>query len=245
MKMGSDDDKYWFGVDRAGCVAAFRGGRTGAAPRGAFDDEQMISSFGLFRFLSGTGYRCDPVLDFRGSFRPDQETPPGRHALRHRRTTATLGRYHVFVRTLESILSWLHSGEGRAVAGTEGAAAAFAQLSSNVARALYDSHALLGALPRPEVSDPFPADVIASLGVYVYEHLCDGWIAGPYGRIALPDRPIRVTGLPVKVAESPALARFERCDFAETVYFQPCEWTDCSLPGNQYLGSDFSTVRSV
>jgi len=122
----------------------------------------------------------------------------------------------------------------------------FPDLKKSIARALYESPALLGALPRPEISNRFPADVVASLGIYVFEHLYDREaIAYPYGRIAFPDRPIYVTALPAKVAASAALARLARCDFGKSTYLQPCEWAPCTWPGQEYLATDFSTIRST
>ena len=70
-------------------------------------------------------------------------------------------------------------------------------------------------------------------------------MAFPYGRVAFPDRPIHVTALPEKVVASPALARLNHCNFDQTTYLQPCEWTLCEWPGQEYMASDFSTVRSV
>lgn len=213
-------------------------------PEGAIADP-LLDSYSLLRRLERSGHRSEVVLDLHGSFRPDQSVPFGRHSLIAATFEGTLGRFHVFLSDLESHEAAIQAAKGRRFASSEGLAFLFEELPKDLGREFYTSKSLLGALPRPERSWPFPPDVVASFGLYVFEHLCGSWAAGPYGRLAFPRQPLTLGSLPPEIRGSSSLVHFTGISFESRLYLQPCEELLCQAYFDMFLSTDFDTERRI
>jgi hypothetical protein len=68
---------------------------------------------------------------------------------------------------------------------------------------------------------------LARRGLYVYDHLTENWISGPYGRQQQPSRPVHVDELPPDLRRELKHQCFKGFCFAQTLYIQPVEHFSC------------------
>ena len=85
----------------------------------------------------------------------------------------------------------------------------------------------------------------AELGVFLYDHLCENWISGPYGLRQRPAVPLHIDQLPPAFRARIKQARFDRLRFAETIHIQPVEHMECISWEDSYLCSDGKTQKPM
>jgi hypothetical protein len=72
-------------------------------------------------------------------------------------------------------------------------------------------------------------------GLFVYEHLTENWIAGPYGRMLTPSHPLRVDALPPDLRADLELVRFRDLRFADAPRVQPVGRMPCANVRDEYV----------
>lgn len=70
-------------------------------------------------------------------------------------------------------------------------------------------------------------------------------MAGLYGRLLTPSRPLHIDQLPPDLREVALRVRLNDLCFAETPHVQPCEWGEVSCENAAYLTSDGRTIRRI
>ena len=83
----------------------------------------------------------------------------------------------------------------------------------------------------------------AEMGLFGYDHLCENWISGPYGRETIPSQPLHVDQLPPGLRDHLKQATLPNLRFAETVHIQPVEHFECGSWEPGWLGLD-NVIRS-
>src|SRR5204862_6413415 len=96
----------------------------------------------------------------------------------------------LFLTSLAPLQTDIEAGRATVVRATEGYAVWYRQLTAESSQRGRDSGALVAWTYHfgDEERDLQRASVLARYGVYEYTHLCENWIAGPYGRERVPAR---------------------------------------------------------
>jgi hypothetical protein len=220
-------DTMWFGVDDDGHVAAFWSGEAGAVPADASEEidapeERRLDAPIVFVRDTHEGIAC---LEPGQERRPHRRMPGGATAI-------------VFVTSLDAVRGLLRRGLALPVDGDPGPAILLPKLDHGVLRQIHDAGACVAC--RDAAMWPF-----AQEGIFFYEHLCDNWIAGPYGLIERPREPITARDLPASVAAG--LVRIPG-RFAAHALVQPARHLPCEVWGEayaSYLDVDGKTVRPL
>jgi hypothetical protein len=214
-------DACWFAVDKDGHVAYFDTGESGAMPEaGVTGEEGFELRDRLVRLLSPGEALHDP----RGRSLPGEPAgplPDGIPAL-------------VFLTSLAPAQTDIEAGRATVVRATEGYAVAYRQLTAAQSRRLRDSGAVIGWTYHHDGPD----QGLARYGIYEYEHLCENWIAGPYGRDRVPARRLHVDQLPAEIRRELKAAQLSGLSFADTVHLQPVEHWPCGSWEPAWLGTD-------
>lgn len=98
---------------------------------------------------------------------------------------------------------------------------------ANLIRRLYDERAVLSVM----VEEFYPA--AHRFGFYVYE--CDDYDEGPYDRVAVPRRPIKLGQLPDIVQKASERVPLEAISFAQVEKLQPADYVPCFGWGSDWM----------
>src|SRR5262245_14440624 len=219
-------DSCWFAVDRDGLVAYFSTGESGAMPEtGCQGDEAYELRGRLIRDLPAGEILHDP----NGNQLPGQ--PTGGLGLYPSDQFGTL----VFLTSLAPVQTDIEAGRATAVRATEGYAVIFPRLSAEQVRRLTESGTVRGSDFYFEDQED-GANALARHGIYEYDHLCENWIAGPYGRKAVPARPIHVDQLPPNIRRNLKGTVLTDRSFADTAHIQPIQHWECQSWEPGWLG---------
>jgi hypothetical protein len=223
-------DSCWFAVDRDGHIGYFETGESGAMPEvGICGDDAYEVRDRLARMLPAG----DVLFDPGGRTLPGESVGPlpdhGFPAL-------------VFLSHLAPAQSDVEAGRATVVRATEGYAVAYRQLTAAQARRLRDSGAVTAWAYHYD--DPAGPGGLARHGIYEYTHLCENWIAGPYGREQIPARRVHVDQLPPDIRKPLKEARLLDRSFSVTPHIQPMEHWPCQSWEPGWLGTD-GVVRPV
>jgi hypothetical protein len=225
-------DTLWFAVDKDGNVAVFESGESGAVPEDAFADQ--YGEFEGFSEACAKIERRGVLLDIEEAREPGADEGDGGADSDYLDSAyfedGSTAHVLVFLRSGEAARPDIDAGIARELKAVEGVAVHYPQLTEERARALRASPDYVGSKfydPRGELVEdeeynPFPAR-----GFYCYDHLCENWIAGPYGRSSVPERPLKLEELPAPFRDAVGAMRFTRLSFAETRTIQPVEHTEC------------------
>jgi hypothetical protein len=224
-------DSCWFAVDRDGHIGFFDTGESGAMPEVGVAAED---AFELRHRLTQILPPADVLHDPRGRMLPGVPVGPlpehGFPAL-------------VFLSNLAPAQTDVEAGRATVVRATEGYAVVYPQLAADQARRLNDSGAVT-AWGYHYHSDPGARDDLARHGVYEYTHLCENWIAGPYGRDQVPARRVHIDQLPPAVRRQLKAAQLPTLSFSVAPHVQPMEHWPCESWEPGWLGTD-GVVRPV
>jgi hypothetical protein len=235
-------DTHWFAVDQDGRVGYFLSGEAGAVPVDAMQGEPARS---MLTRLASALPRSEVLHDRQGRSRPGAATDGMEHLPGSRG-----GTYPVlmFLKSLDLVAEEIAAGRARQLASTSDYAVQFRQLPAELAQQLHDQNVCLGCffgfgmfeealvgieLPSEEERDIDPA----AFGFYKYDHTCENWIAGPYGRIGVPANPVHVDQLPPQLRNALKAVRFD-VNFAETPHIQPVADHECASWETQWLDLD-------
>jgi hypothetical protein len=222
-------DTAWFAVDKEGHLAYFDTGESGAIPINAVGGDE---AFELRDRLVELLPRCEVLYDPRGRQLPGEPPgpmPEGSSAL-------------VFLSSLAPAQADIEAGRATAVRATEGYAVLYRPLTPAQARRLQDSGAVVAS--SYHFDDPDMPPNLAGFGIYEYGHLCDNWIAGPYGREEVPTRRVHVDQLPPGLRRSLKSAVLPGVSFAETPILQPLEHGESESWEPAWLSTD-GVIRAV
>ncbi len=227
-------DTRWYAIDRDGHVASFYSGEAGAVPMAATVIENEYHMLEQLRELVPVG----SVL-----FDPAGRCQPGREDAIPRAWT---GDYPVllFLSSLQPATADLESGRAVEVAATEGKAVLLSSLSEEELNRYHALPEFRGSHNLFFIQGGRPHE-LAQHGLYEYNHLTENWISGPYGREAVPAQPLHIDQLPPALRQTLARFRLDKIRFADTLYFQPVEHTECISWESGYLDVDCKRIRPI
>jgi hypothetical protein len=236
-------DTAFFAVDRDGHVAFFRTGEAGAAPAyaAAHPDEAQ-------RQLARLVPASEPAYDRQGRVLPG---PEPRSEPRHWSQVGNAPDSILFF--MDSLPDFVQTQitKGRAVQlpATNGVAVFFERPSRALVKRLHKDGLCRGCSfeYRGGEDEEYERDHpdVSRHGVFVYGHLCENWISGPYGRECVPRQPVHIDQLPPAVRRLLLQVHFDKLCFADTPHIQPVEHTECVSWESAYLTSDGKTVRPI
>src|SRR5262245_29247278 len=232
-------DTWWFAVDRDGHVACFHSSEAGAVPHAAdFDDpRQVVEHLAL----------TEAVYDLVGRAGPGRLGGEGKHcnfSASHLAFLGSLGQGRefcdlgegrlIFLKSLDPFRGEIAAGRAYQVPATQGVAVVLhdgrftlRQDNEELLRRLHDAGDCLGCFYlfywEPVRSDQEERIDPARRGLFRYNHLCQDWTSGPYGRTRVPRQPVHVDQLPPGVREAVSRTRFDGLCFADTPHIQPLE----------------------
>lgn len=221
-------DSCWFAVDRDGHIACFDTGESGSMPElGVTGDE----AYELRERLTQMAPAGDVLYDPRGHNLPG--TPVG--PIPEHECPAL-----VFLSALAPAQTDVEAGRATVVRATEGYAVFYRQLTAEQARRLNRSGAVIAwAYHGGELDGG-----LARHGIYEYTHLCENWIAGPYGRECVPARRLHIDQLPPDLRTQLKGVQLSGLSFSVTPQIQPMEHLPCASWEPGWLGTD-GVVRPV
>jgi hypothetical protein len=225
-------DSCWFAVDREGHVGYFDTGEAGALPDAAAQSRDV-----LLRQLARLLPRCEPIYDLEGRRLADGRSRSYDHGC-----PGYMLEYGLFfLKGLDLVQPLIDAGRARQVKSSSGAAVIMQNPGEEFIKALHDQDQCLGCSwhfgwDRSDEEDCNSEP--ERLGLYVYGHLCENWISGPYGRETIPSKPLHIDQLPPMIRNLIKQLRFANLSFAETPHIQPVEHTPCSSWESRWLGCD-------
>lgn len=227
-------DTSWFAVDAAGHVAVFRSGEAGAVPLEAFaGDEAYAAEEQLVDLLPPAGVIQDPA----------GRVLPGKASAATKPRAWAGGVVVVGLTSLDPVQAALAGGQAVEVPATEGKAVVFQQITDEQLEAYHALPECLGSWNL--TSEGAGMEGISARGLYVYDHLTENWISGPYGRESVPLQPIHLDQLPAALRRQIARCRFDGLRFADTPHVQPVELTECASWESAYLDSSGRKIGPI
>ena len=225
----------WFAVDRDGHLAHLSSGVSGAVPGGA---GQGLGSFdAVLGALARVASVTESVFELEGRLLPGLDAVgDALHA------PASASQVLAFLPSLETVSSEVASGNAAPVRASFGAAALFDRMPRATAARLHaPGGGCLGCFAERDDDRVDPS----RFGLFSYRHLCDSWIAGPYGRRTRPAASLLVHQLPAELRPRFTALRFERVCFADAPHLQPLDHFRCHATPPAFLAVDGKTVRPI
>jgi hypothetical protein len=223
-------DSCWFAVDRDGYIAVFDTGESGAMPEVGVNGDD---AYELRDRLTGLAPAGDVLYDPRGQNLADTPTGP----LPEHEFPAL-----VFLSSLAPAQMDIEAGRATVVRATDGYAVVYARLAADQARRLNESGAVTAWAYHYAAEQGEGG--LARHGIYEYTHLCENWIAGPYGRDRVPARRLHIDQLPPDLRRALKGAQLRDVSFSVTPQIQPMEHWPCASWEPGWLGTD-GVVRPV
>lgn len=231
MTPGTD----WFAVDGDGHLAHLSAGISGAVPGGAGRGAGSFPT--VMAAVSRVASITQPVHELEGRLLPGLEAAGDDL---HAATGA--GPALVFLPGIDLISRELAEGLAEPVRASFGAAAIFDRLPRATSQRLHAPGGCLACFSEP--ADETRVDP-SRFGLFSYGHLCDSWIAGPYGRRTRPSAALLVHQLPPALKPAFTAFRFDHLCFADEPYLQPLDHFRCHATPPAYLAADGKTVRPI
>ena len=230
-------DTAWYAVDRDGHVAFFWSGEAGAVPATAAEDANLDP-------VLASVPASEAVYDLQGRLLPGREGPAGHHI---RLARDEEGEILLFLDSADAVRDELAAGSARLLPATTGVGVYFERLPRAVAARLHDAGRCLACFYSFELGgvSTHPERDSASKGLFVYDHLCENWTSGPYGRARFPRSPLHVDQLPPAVREQVRQVRFPTICFQDTTHIQPVEHMECTSWEQDYLTADGKERRAM
>jgi hypothetical protein len=226
-------DTTWFAVDRDGHVAVFDSGEAGAVPAAVAIDDGTNISERLREALPQSGIIYD--LASRTMAGPAGQEQLHDHAWFQSPVLLVLS-------SLDPVREALAAGRAERVNVTEGVAVILRGLSEEELNRYRDSANFRGCC-NVYLGEGFPHS-LAHHGLYEYGHITENWISGPYGREAVPERPLHIDQLPPDLREQIDGLRLPLC-FAETPRLQPVDLAECISWEPAYLDVTGQRIRPI
>lgn len=225
----------WFAVDRDGHLAHLASGLSGAFPGGAGLGAASLEA--LLAPLARSAPVTATIYELEGRLLPGLEAAgDDLHA------PGATGPVLVFLASMDAVAAEVEEGLAVPVRASVGSAALFDRFPRATSQRLHAKGSCLGCFAeRPEDDHADPS----RFGLFSYRHLCDGWIAGPYGRTTRPAAALFVHQLPPALRKRFTQWRFEKLCFAEDAHLQPLDHFRCHATPPAQLAVDGKTVRPI
>jgi len=267
-------DTMWFAVDKDGCIAAFESQEGGAVPEAALSDQVLDVLGVLSEDANKTDIvyahedrRCPLHQNHlhtqpRKKWRPPPPKSTGLNKILAKFGLAkstnadecaedTEDHYELhtplimFVDRRDDVEQFLEGTEYQIVQANEGCAVIFRTLSIDDHKALHDRNicrACVEIYSDFNEEDPFRENP-SLIGLYFYS-CCEGQMAYPYGRVSLPETPMRLDQLPSDLQKRLKQVSFTDISFAETAFIQPAERVKSVSWDGGYLSVDWKHYRT-
>jgi hypothetical protein len=230
-------DSCWFAVDRDGHVGYFDTGEAGATPF----DATIEDPHAVLEELQQLTPRGGVVYHLPGFVPPG---PLGRDR-EHRLLNNLPGECVLcFLNSLDPVRQQLGRGTATQVPASSGFAVILRKPTKALAKRLHESGVCQGCFwyyEREEEDEDWNEP--GEHGLFVYHHLCENWISGPYGCREWPGAPLHVDQLPPHLRTLVSDMRFDSLCFAQTPHIQPVEFDTTSSWESAYLSGDGLTIR--
>jgi hypothetical protein len=220
-------DTSWFAIDNDGNVAVFDTGESGCVPEGAYTEDAYTLESEVMA-LPSSGFKFDPDGFAETQWSEHVEVgdiPEGDEGL----------ELFMFLSDLVPVRDLLARLNSEAIGSSKGEAVRLRVTDRSAFAELHAREACNGCY-----RDWRSGEEIAAHGCYRYEHTCENWIAGPYARATIPNKPLAITEIPKSIRDK-AVAFDGR--FADTQTLQPAEHWPCMGWESGWLSSDGKTAR--
>jgi hypothetical protein len=233
-------DTVWFAIDKDGHVASFWSGESGAVPVGAVTEAALDEGAWDWEGILESLPPCDGVIDPLGRALPSRRSTRGRHIAGGDIGFAVL----MFLDALASVEEHVAAGHAQAHSTTSGAAVVWQTLTQETWERLHRAGVCRGCEFYLVGLGVWPED-LARRGIYLYRHLTENWISGPYGRFLVPSQPLHVDQFPPAIRRVLKLTRFEELRFTDAAHIQPVEHGDCESWEAAYIDVTGKHIRPV
>lgn len=238
IPIGHSMDTCFFAIDRDGHVAIFDTGEAGAVPAQALSGEGADSVRQQLTALPAVA----AIHERQGRVTPNHPSEFNEH----RGSFGFPYPVLMFLASLDPVKDEIAAGHALQVQASEGVAVMFPEMSEALAKRLHDSGACRGCswYFHSDEEEGYAPD-LSRRGVFSYAHLTENWISGPYGLVRRPAQPIHIDQLPPRLREAIKAMRFDSLSFAETIYVQPIEHTECISWETAYLDVSGKHIRPI
>lgn len=231
-------DTCFFVVDRDGHVACFNTLQAGAAPGKSLSEQETGSVREQLMALPESGI----IHDWQGRFMPGQTN----EAREHYPQDLEWKKILMFLTSLDGVQEEIDAGRAISCPASTGVAVFFPNLPTELAQRLHDSGACLSCLAYfGNATNAEARFALAARGCFMYEHLTENWISGPYGRQCYPAEPLHVDQLPPSLRAAVGALRFDSLCFAQASHVQPVEHAECVSWQSAYLDATGRHIRPI
>jgi hypothetical protein len=152
----------------------------------------------------------------------------------------------MFLPSLDPVREEVAAGRARPVNATQGVAVVWQSLSAAEYERLHAGGVCQGCFFHfDREDDEGQVPHLSKVGLYVYGHLTENWISGPYGRAEIPTRPVHIDQLPPELRRQVKAKRFDSLRFADTPHIQPVEHGPCVSWEPAYLDVTCRHIRPI
>ncbi len=208
-------DTTWFAVDAQGHIGMFSSGEAGAVPVGALRDEEASEEvYSLLTDEILEKPRTDALLDPRGLVLPahaERYDLVGKPGPRFARNNVL-----IYIKDPQSLSAEILRGQAVEIPSNTRGVFLVSQLTT---QRLWELSA--GSQYVLLQNSFYHPHMRADCGVYVYEHLTENWISGPYGRVGVPAKPLHIRELPEVVQNALESFVWKGVAFDSSVHVQP------------------------
>ncbi len=217
-------DTTWFAVDEDGFVGQFDSGEAGAVPEVFLEDRRDFEEGWLHQI------RCtEAVFDIRGSSLPFQSSE-GHESISSWQKTSHRDLL-MYLHSLDAVAPELKMGLATPIL----AAVECAVMMNNISAArLYELHAQGACISCTDLPRSWAKEA-AERGLYMYDHITENWISGPYGRLVLPLEPLHLDDLLPEARAWLARLRMQGVRFQDALWLQPFDHFACTSWQRQYM----------
>jgi hypothetical protein len=150
----------------------------------------------------------------------------------------------MFLKNLSPVEEHIAAGHAQALATTSGAAVVWQTLAQETFERLHRAGECRSCEFYLVGLGIWPED-LARRGIFLYRHLTENWISGPYGRYRLPGQPLHVDQFPPAIRRLLKQTRFEQLRFTDATHIQPVEHGDCESLEAAYIDATGKHIRPI
>jgi hypothetical protein len=230
-------DTSWFAVDRDGHIGHFSTGEAGARPFDALIEDNPDDVLEEIQQLTPRG---EVIYHLPGFTLPGPLCHQREHLMPR---DSSVDCALCFLTSLDPVKQQLARGTASQVQSSTGFAVILRKPSKALGKRLHESGICQGCFWFYEPEEGEYQRQPGEHGLFVYNHLCENWVSGPYGCHEIPATPLHVDQLPPHLRALVSEMRFHSLSFAQTPHIQPVEHDTTTSWESAYLSSDGLTIR--